>query len=75
MVRSLMFVLLQTSALVARQIGPPTNQLLKIRTEPKVLLSDVTGKKSKICQKKLNILNNIFSNYMIFFDFIVVEIS
>ena len=53
MVRSLMFVLLQTSALVARQIGPPTNQLLKIRTEPKVLLSDVTGKKNQKFVKKI----------------------
>ena len=52
MVRSSMFVLLQTSALVARQIGPPTNQLSKIRTEPKVLLLDVTGKKIKNSSKK-----------------------
>ena len=52
MVRSSMFVLLQTSALVARQIGPPTNQLSKIWTEPKVLLLDVTGKKIKNSSKK-----------------------
>ena len=67
MVRSLMFVLLQTSALVARQIGPPTNQLSKIRTEPKVLLSDVTGKKkSKICQKKFNLTYSIILFYQLY---------
>ena len=69
MVRSSMFVLLQTSALVARQIGPPTNQLSKIWTEPKVLLSDVTGEKIKNSSKKgLNLTYSIifFINYLIF---------